>query len=97
MNARRGRALIGVVLLGLASWWWLGRRPDPAAAPASTPTAPAATPLTPAAREKLLRESPEAHLADALNQPGGTLQSDVAVVGSLIAAYRSFYPGQPRR
>ena len=33
-------------------------------------------------RVKLLRDSPEAHLADDLNLPSGTIQSDVAIVGS---------------
>lgn len=69
-------------------WSSLRREPAP---PGAKPAAP---PLPPAARETLRRDSPEAHLADALNQPGGTLQSDVVIVGSLLTAYRSFYPGQ---
>jgi hypothetical protein len=51
-------------------------------------------PLTKAAREQILRDAPEAHLADALNRPDGTLREDVAIVGSLIAAYRSNYAGR---
>jgi hypothetical protein len=47
--------------------------------------------LTKEARAKLLRDAPEAHLADDLNLPGGTVQSDLAMVGSLVAAYRSIY------
>jgi hypothetical protein len=95
-------AAVGVVAVVAALWfgWRRGSgssvAPD-SAATASSPAAaagpgPAARQLTPEERAKMLREAPEAHLADRLNAPDGDLRSDVAIVGSLIAAYRSFYP-----
>ncbi len=51
-------------------------------------------PLTKEARAKLLRDAPEAHLADDLNKPGGTIQADMSMVASMFAAYRSIYSGR---
>lgn len=94
MNVRRGLALVGVLAIVsfIAFSRWPGRAPrEPRAAEANLSAPADGAPLSAAAREKILRESPEAHLADALNLPDNTLQTDVAIVGSLIAAYRSIH------
>ena len=86
-----GGAVLLVVLLLLRQMQPPERNePRVSSARAASPSAP----VSPAAREKILRDAPEAHLADALNQPGGTLREDLAIVGSLIAAYRSNYAGR---
>ncbi|MEO5960360.1 MAG: hypothetical protein ABIZ49_12805 [Opitutaceae bacterium] len=51
-------------------------------------------PLTKEAREKSLRDSVEAHLADDLNEFGGTIQRDMSLLASVFAAYRSVYSGR---
>ena len=95
--SRRGWIVgAAALLIGLFLGWWLLRdwapaaSPVPAGAPAGS-RGEAAPVLSKAARDKILRDAPEAHLADDLNLPGGTIQSDVAMVGSMIAAYRSIY------
>lgn len=100
---RRGW-MVGVIALGLGlvlGWWILRDWTPPARVDAvgatdakSAGSAAADRALSPAARAKILRDAPEAHLADALNRPDGTLREDVAIVGSLIAAYRSNYAGR---
>ncbi len=88
-----------VLLLGLVIGWWLsvGQAPGVRSGPSTTAAPNHVEPraaLSKAARDQLLRDSPEAHLADDLNQPEGTLPRDVAIVGSMIAAYRSNYAGR---
>ena len=87
--------LVGLGLIGFALWWRQG--PPGSGAPTrsvGSPVAVAPVALTKEERQRTLRDAPEAHLADELNKPGGTLREDVAIVGSMIAAYRSNYPGR---
>ena len=99
MSRRQGLLGVLVLLLGLSIAWWLivGQAPAARSGQSATTAPHRAEPsavLSKAARDQLLRDSPEAHLADDLNQPEGTLQRDVAIVGSMIAAYRSNYAGR---
>ena len=90
----RGRWVVGLILLvAILGVALLTRRPS---APSllnhgATPTGAA---LTKEERRQRLEQAPEAHLADNLNHAGNTLQQDLAIVGSLIAAYRSNYPSR---
>ncbi len=94
---RRRWALLAFALLlaGAAVFWW--NRPAPADPATPSPyellraRVDAPRPLTPAERERRLQDSVEARLATDLNLPDGTIQSDVAIVGSMIAAFRSIY------
>jgi hypothetical protein len=94
-----GLLVVAAVLVGVALWWHradvASTHPDrgpPSHAAASATTNPG--PLTKEAREKLLRDSVEAHLADDLNKPDGTIQADLALLASVFAAYRSIYAGR---
>lgn len=88
-------ALLVIVLL------WL-RFPNLSPAPAggsncaawSTTNAAQVKPLAKEARQKLLEDIPEARLADDLNHPSNSIQQDLAIIGSVFAAYRPIYPGK---
>lgn len=94
----RGVILLVVGAIVVILWWWRAERPassDVGPAPhraVSTSSPPA--PLTKEARQKLLRDAPEAHLADDLNLPAGNIRADLSMVASVFAAYRSIYPGR---
>ena len=100
MTGRRG--VVIVLILGLVAGFFLWRRaeespptgPGPAniATSQAKPVAPAA--LSPEERRRILENNPEARIADDLNLPGGDIRSDMSIVGSMLAAYRSIYPGK---
>lgn len=100
---KRHRESWGIVfvagLVGLGLWWRSGSpasgdRGADSLRPTASPTAAVPAKLTKEAREKILRDAPEAHLADDLNKGGGTIQSDLSMVASMFAAYRSIYSGR---
>jgi hypothetical protein len=101
MRWRAWAVILALVLLGSVALFWpgetTGSAPDLAgqasSSQRSTPSAPT-PPLSPEARARLLLDLPEAKLATDLNAPGGTIQSDLAIVASLFAAYRSNYAGR---
>jgi len=89
-----------LALLATALFWFHVRDsssvPPTASVTATSPSSAAAPdpPLSREARQKLLAEIPEARLADDLNLPSNTVQQDLAILGSVFAAYRSIYPGR---
>ena len=104
----RGWAVLALALaLAVGLGWWSFRRgfvaPAESSAPrlpaADAPTSPPPSP-TPAPkpsaeqRQKILREAPEARLADDLNLPGRDIRSDLALLASVFGAWRSNFPGQ---
>lgn len=104
----RGWAVLAVALaLAVGLGWWSFRQgfdapvapgaPRPPLADAPAPPPPPATPapkLTAEQRQKILRDAPEAHLADDLNLPGRDIRSDLALLASVFGAWRSNFPGQ---
>lgn len=85
------------LLAGTLLWFRLRDSPSPANHDPghAIPSAPApAQALSREARQKLLADIPEAHLADGLNLSSNTIQQDLAIVGAVFAAYRSIYPGK---
>ena len=94
--------MVGGIVLGVAGLviFWprtpdLGQISPPGeSAPAPRPDFSAARPLSPEERRRILETNPEARLADDLNLPGGDIRSDLAIVSSMVVAYRSIYPGK---
>ncbi len=94
----RGLILLVFGAIAVILWWWQVDRAaptvgDPAPHRAVRTSSPPA-PLTREARQKLLRDAPEAHLADDLNLPAGNIRADLSIIASVFAAYRSIYPGR---
>jgi hypothetical protein len=96
------RWMAGVIVLGVAGFvvFW-PRNPDLVQAIPPSESAPAPRPdfgppktISAEERRRILENNPEARLADDLNLPGGDIRSDLAIVSSMVAAYRSIYPGK---
>ena len=102
----RRRFWVAILLAaGTVLLWWLGRPTPPApsgpaASPAvgdfrprpSAPGEPVGTTTAPNVVVGPRRlDTPEARLAERLNHPEHSLREDVAVVGSMVAAFRSIF------
>lgn len=101
MRWRAWAVILALVLLGSVALFWPGETTGSASGLAAHPSGPQhpnpsapTPPLSPEARTRWLLDLPEAKLATDLNAPGGTIQSDLAIVASLFAAYRSNYAGR---
>jgi len=97
---------VAIALAAALGWWSFFRgfhapeesgapRPPSAGTPAFPPPPPSPVPqLTAEQRQRILREAPEARLADDLNLPGRDIRSDLAILVSVFGAWRSNFPGQ---
>ncbi len=95
-----GAAAVGLIM---ALAWWSFRRgwetavesesPDVAKPQTILQDVPKKSELPLEQRRRILLDSPEARLADDLNLPGNDIRQDMAIVASLLAAWRSNYPG----
>ncbi len=100
---RRSSNLVLLLAVALVAVWWILRAPAPSAvdvidARAIKPLAvlppPPATPLPPASLSSapLASDPDRSHLLDELNQPSGTIQSDLRLLQELFAAWCTNFP-----
>lgn len=99
MSARRGLVVVVVALAAIVAWLALERK-EPSARTvvvhSPTPGATLDRTTVPVARhDNLPPPEPRSTLADQLNLPGTTIQSDLRVVQGVVDAYRSNFHENP--
>ena len=100
---RRSSNLVLLLAVALVAVWWILRAPAPSAVdvidardikPLAVLPPPPATPLPPASLSSapLASDPDRSHLLDELNQPSGTIQSDLRLLQELFAAWCTNFP-----
>jgi hypothetical protein len=97
MKSRGALLVVALALVGILTWLLWPSREHPLAALTLGRPQSAAAPARPATVTPRDLAPPEARsaLADALNLPTGTIQSDLRVVEDVIDAYRSNFHENP--